>query len=251
MSKTALPPKNRPAIASSNRTDSPPPVGTEKPILASQSYAELLEKYCFFGSVKSSPQLKDGTLRSGSYDGINEDRYILGSVGSTANSERSVEQNRPAPPSEPKRFTDEELKQRYGILLDTRLQSDNSVEQNRPAVRKDTHPSSTRADTLSVPEKDPHGLERETRNRERLLKEAQIIAGPAGTDAGGKTSREEDEGVGGRKALRTPLTLTGLRTPTPSSLRYLPVSLTSTIGRSGLDGCCLNVNPSLPVSTLV
>ncbi|KAI9052965.1 hypothetical protein LZ554_003236 [Drepanopeziza brunnea f. sp. 'monogermtubi'] len=32
--------------------------------------------------------------------------------------------NRPAPPVEPKRFTDEELKQRYGIHLATRLQSD-------------------------------------------------------------------------------------------------------------------------------
>ncbi|KAH8678682.1 hypothetical protein BGZ60DRAFT_248626 [Tricladium varicosporioides] len=32
--------------------------------------------------------------------------------------------NRPAPPPEPKRFTDEELKQRYGIHLATRLQSD-------------------------------------------------------------------------------------------------------------------------------
>ncbi|TVY34012.1 hypothetical protein LSUB1_G007300 [Lachnellula subtilissima] len=32
--------------------------------------------------------------------------------------------NRPAPPPEPKRFTDEELKQRYGIHLATRLQTD-------------------------------------------------------------------------------------------------------------------------------
>lgn len=67
-------------------TDSPRPSGTEKPVLASQSYNELLDKYCFFGSVKSSPILKEGTMRSGQYDGSNEDGYITGSVDSTADS---------------------------------------------------------------------------------------------------------------------------------------------------------------------
>jgi hypothetical protein len=66
-------------------TDSPRPAGTEKPVLASQSYNELLDKYCFFGSVKSSPQLKDGSMRSGQFDGSNEEGYILGSAESTAN----------------------------------------------------------------------------------------------------------------------------------------------------------------------
>ncbi|RKF62801.1 putative atp synthase subunit mitochondrial protein [Erysiphe neolycopersici] len=37
--------------------------------------------------------------------------------------------NRPAPPPEPKRYSDEELKQRYGIHLATRLQSDDSGKQ--------------------------------------------------------------------------------------------------------------------------
>ncbi|TAQ88801.1 hypothetical protein B7494_g2897 [Chlorociboria aeruginascens] len=37
--------------------------------------------------------------------------------------------NRPAPPPEPKRFTDEELKQQYGIHLATRLQSDDPGKQ--------------------------------------------------------------------------------------------------------------------------
>ncbi|KAL3426038.1 hypothetical protein PVAG01_02829 [Phlyctema vagabunda] len=37
--------------------------------------------------------------------------------------------NRPTPPSDPKRFTDEELKQRYGIHLATRLQSDDPGKQ--------------------------------------------------------------------------------------------------------------------------
>ncbi|KAA8572168.1 hypothetical protein EYC84_002079 [Monilinia fructicola] len=65
-------------------TDSPRPVGTEKPVLASQSYNELLDKYCFFGSVKNSPQLKDGTARSGQFDGNNDDGYLFGSVDTTA-----------------------------------------------------------------------------------------------------------------------------------------------------------------------
>jgi hypothetical protein len=47
LSKTAPPPKTLPAMASSSGTDSPRPVGTEKPVLASQSYNELLDKYCF------------------------------------------------------------------------------------------------------------------------------------------------------------------------------------------------------------
>ncbi|EDO03901.1 hypothetical protein SS1G_06382 [Sclerotinia sclerotiorum 1980 UF-70] len=72
------------AGTSTSGTDSPRPVGTEKPVLASQSYNELLDKYCFFGSVKNSPQLKDGTARSGQYDGNNDDGYLFGSVDSTA-----------------------------------------------------------------------------------------------------------------------------------------------------------------------
>ncbi|KAI0444976.1 putative phosphatase regulatory subunit-domain-containing protein [Xylaria telfairii] len=41
--------------------------------IASASYEEILNKYCFFnGSKQSSPQLKDGTLRSGRYDGVDE-----------------------------------------------------------------------------------------------------------------------------------------------------------------------------------
>ncbi len=39
-----------------------------------------------FGSVKSSPTLKEGTLRSGQYDGSNDDGYIVDSVDTTADS---------------------------------------------------------------------------------------------------------------------------------------------------------------------
>ncbi|RDW59869.1 hypothetical protein BP6252_12956 [Coleophoma cylindrospora] len=73
-----------PVAASTNGTESPRPVGTEKPVLASQSYNDLLDKYCFFGSSKNSPQIKEGTLRSGQYDGNADDGYILGSADSTA-----------------------------------------------------------------------------------------------------------------------------------------------------------------------
>ncbi|CZT48670.1 related to GIP2 Glc7p-interacting protein [Rhynchosporium secalis] len=75
-----------PTQASSSGTESPRPAGTEQPALASQSYNELLDKYCFFGSVKSSPQLKDGILKSDQYDGSNDDGYVLASVDSTADS---------------------------------------------------------------------------------------------------------------------------------------------------------------------
>ncbi|CAD6446838.1 0c2e6454-9b33-485b-853e-23f56a336a24 [Sclerotinia trifoliorum] len=81
----STPSKTLPSTGTSTSgTDSPRPVGTEKPVLASQSYNELLDKYCFFGSVKNSPQLKDGTARSGQYDGNNDDGYLFGSVDSTA-----------------------------------------------------------------------------------------------------------------------------------------------------------------------
>jgi len=45
--------------------------GTSSPVpsLPSASYEELVNKYCFFGSKQSSPTIKDGTLRSGQFDG--------------------------------------------------------------------------------------------------------------------------------------------------------------------------------------
>jgi hypothetical protein len=99
----STPPVNKPITSvqqqpSASGTDSPRPAGTEKPQLASQSYNDLLDKYCFFGSVKSSPQLKEGTLRSGQYDGSNEDGYIFGSVDSTANNSPLLTDKKPSPP---------------------------------------------------------------------------------------------------------------------------------------------------------
>ncbi|POS83821.1 hypothetical protein EPUL_004852, partial [Erysiphe pulchra] len=40
------------------------PVKITRPGLSSQSYNDLLDKYCFFGSAKTSPQLKDGNMKS-------------------------------------------------------------------------------------------------------------------------------------------------------------------------------------------
>ncbi|KAK2066678.1 hypothetical protein P8C59_000471 [Phyllachora maydis] len=42
------------------------------PGITSSSYEELVNKYCFFGSKQSSPSLKDGTIRSGRFDGFDD-----------------------------------------------------------------------------------------------------------------------------------------------------------------------------------
>ncbi|KAG6364238.1 hypothetical protein INS49_005837 [Diaporthe citri] len=40
--------------------------------IASSSYEEIVNKYCFFGSKQSSPQMKDGTLGGGKFDGADD-----------------------------------------------------------------------------------------------------------------------------------------------------------------------------------
>ncbi|KAK0120644.1 hypothetical protein ONS96_010848, partial [Cadophora gregata f. sp. sojae] len=52
-----------------------------------------------------------------------------GKAGAAPDASAVWNKNRPTPPAEPKRFTDEELKQRYGIHLATRLQSDDPGKQ--------------------------------------------------------------------------------------------------------------------------
>jgi len=99
--KAQLPLKAAPVSTPASKTggaDSPRSAGPEKPPLASDSYNEFLDKYCFFGSVKSSPQLKDGTLRSCQYDGSHDDGYILGSVDSSTNSSPSIMEKKQPPP---------------------------------------------------------------------------------------------------------------------------------------------------------
>ncbi|KAI1422072.1 putative phosphatase regulatory subunit-domain-containing protein [Xylaria sp. FL1777] len=54
-------------------TPSPEMVSPSSASIASASYEEILNKYCFFnGSKQSSPQMKDGTLLNGRYDGTYE-----------------------------------------------------------------------------------------------------------------------------------------------------------------------------------
>ncbi|KAJ6443763.1 protein phosphatase regulatory subunit Gac1 [Purpureocillium lavendulum] len=57
------------ASPSSSSEHSPNGSLSPTPSLASASYEELVNKYCFFGSSKSSPTMKDGTLKSGTFDG--------------------------------------------------------------------------------------------------------------------------------------------------------------------------------------
>lgn len=71
------------------------PLLSQKPTHQSQSYQELVDKYCFFGSSKSSPQLTKSAL--GLVDGTNDETSISdGSLGSA----QSDSSNSP-PPSAP------------------------------------------------------------------------------------------------------------------------------------------------------
>ncbi|KAI2617219.1 carbohydrate-binding module family 21 protein [Hypomontagnella submonticulosa] len=73
-----------PQVSTINNASLP---GTSSPAsanIASASYEEILNKYCFFnGSKQSSPQLKDGTLRNGRYDG--GDESLTNSTSSSTN----------------------------------------------------------------------------------------------------------------------------------------------------------------------
>ncbi|KAI1653425.1 carbohydrate-binding module family 21 protein [Daldinia decipiens] len=63
--------------------------GSSSASIASASYEEILNKYCFFnGSKQSSPQMRDGTSRSSRYDGI-DDLLINGSNSTDSSSNGS------------------------------------------------------------------------------------------------------------------------------------------------------------------
>ncbi|KAH6654867.1 putative phosphatase regulatory subunit-domain-containing protein [Truncatella angustata] len=50
--------------------------GTDSPRISSASYEEIVNKYCFFnGSKQTSPQIKDGTLQNGKYDGTSDELF--------------------------------------------------------------------------------------------------------------------------------------------------------------------------------
>ncbi|KAK8090411.1 hypothetical protein PG997_005372 [Apiospora hydei] len=54
-----------------------PPGSPASATIASASYEEIVNKYCFFnGSKQSSPQLKDGTLRNARFDGAGDDSMV-------------------------------------------------------------------------------------------------------------------------------------------------------------------------------
>ena len=76
--------------------------------------------------------------------------------------------------------------------------SDREKERAKDKEREKDRP---RAPPTAPAALDPHTLEREARNRERLLKEAQRIAGLTGM-AGAKRSREDDDARKGRKKGR-------------------------------------------------
>ncbi|KAI1769986.1 carbohydrate-binding module family 21 protein [Hypoxylon cercidicola] len=64
--------RSDPQVSATNGASLP---GTNSPSasIASASYEEILNKYCFFnGSKQSSPQMKDGTLSHGRYDGMDD-----------------------------------------------------------------------------------------------------------------------------------------------------------------------------------
>ncbi|KAI1496885.1 putative phosphatase regulatory subunit-domain-containing protein [Biscogniauxia marginata] len=68
------------AVTGPPRMDSP-----SSAAIASSSYEEILNKYCFFnGSKQSSPQAKDGSIRNGRYDGVDE--YLTHGSSSTNSS---------------------------------------------------------------------------------------------------------------------------------------------------------------------
>ncbi|KAH8674299.1 putative phosphatase regulatory subunit-domain-containing protein [Xylariales sp. PMI_506] len=67
-------------------TASPKAFGPDSPSssIASASYEEIVNKYCFFnGSKQSSPQMKDGTLRNARFDGVGDDFYTNSTNSST------------------------------------------------------------------------------------------------------------------------------------------------------------------------
>lgn len=87
------------AVAENASGDIPKPatLTLEKPSLQSQSYSELLDKYCFFGSAKASPALQRPS--NGQVDGV--DDYISTGSHGTSNTSSSATPSSPySPPVE-------------------------------------------------------------------------------------------------------------------------------------------------------
>ncbi|KAF0323314.1 GIP2 Glc7p-interacting protein [Colletotrichum asianum] len=76
---TSTAPAVKPVLPTASGHDSP------NAMIASSSYEELVNKYCFFGSKQSSPQITDGTLKSGKFDGA-DDGFVTRGSNSTSSS---------------------------------------------------------------------------------------------------------------------------------------------------------------------
>ncbi|RYP22583.1 hypothetical protein DL767_009018 [Monosporascus sp. MG133] len=73
-SPSETPRTQTPTPAPLTKGDLLPVSGTGSPSgsIASASYEEILNKYCFYGSKSSSPQPRDGTMRHGRFDGMDD-----------------------------------------------------------------------------------------------------------------------------------------------------------------------------------
>ncbi|KAK1984216.1 putative phosphatase regulatory subunit-domain-containing protein [Colletotrichum cereale] len=81
--------RGTPAVSKSALRPTVPGTDSPNTTLASSSYEELVNKYCFFGSKQSSPQIKDGTLRSGKFDGADDAFGTQASNSTTSSSNGS------------------------------------------------------------------------------------------------------------------------------------------------------------------
>ncbi|KAI0166032.1 hypothetical protein GGR57DRAFT_444935 [Xylariaceae sp. FL1272] len=95
-------------------------------------------------------------------------------------------------------------KQNFEIKGATSRSSNSQRRESRDSRRPSQSSAAGQKSASGASGKDPHTLEREARDRERLLKEAQRIAGMASLAgrSGGKRSREVDDDKGGRRKSR-------------------------------------------------
>ncbi|KAF7865627.1 uncharacterized protein EAF02_010050 [Botrytis sinoallii] len=119
VNKTFLASKASTAAVPSKVGDKGPAVSSTAPATLSASTSTTPKPRLV---AKSGSGLRDSTPRAST-------TANGGKAGGAPDASAVWNKNRPAAPPEPKRFTDEELKQRYGIHLATRLQSDDPGKQ--------------------------------------------------------------------------------------------------------------------------
>ncbi|QSZ34582.1 hypothetical protein DSL72_006176 [Monilinia vaccinii-corymbosi] len=119
VNKTFLASKASTAVTPSKVGDKGPAASTTAPTTLTASTSSTPKPRLV---AKTGSSLRDSTPRAST-------AANGGKAGGAPDASAVWNKNRPAPPPEPKRFTDEELKQRYGIHLATRLQSDDPGKQ--------------------------------------------------------------------------------------------------------------------------